>query len=77
MTSKELREKYRQLEKRLCSMTREERLAWFADTPEHNIRFAKNIDGTIYIARAIFDEAAGESIAEKTVRLLLKEIENS
>lgn len=75
MISKELKEKCRQLEEKLASMTKEERLAWFTDSPELNIRFTRDIDGTIYIARAFFDPGAKESVAEKTERLLLKQSE--
>ena len=54
-------------------MTKEERLAWFEQSiyPEP-LKFTNEIDGTVYIVRAFFDETASESFEEKLRRIMIK-----
>ena len=58
---------------KLTKMTKEERLAWFEQTiyPEP-LKFTNEIDGTVYIVRAFFDETASESFEEKLRRIMIK-----
>ena len=58
---------------RLAEMTKEERLAWFEQTiyPEP-LKFTNEIDGTVYIVRTFFNEAASESFEEKIRRIISK-----
>lgn len=58
---------------RLAEMTKEERLVWFEQTiyPEP-LKFTNEIDGTVYIVRAFFDEAANESFEKKIRRIIAK-----
>ena len=53
-------------------MTKEERLEWFAKNPSANIRFAKEIDSTMYIARCHFTKKTNETVIDKTQRIILK-----
>ena len=54
-------------------MTKEERLAWFEQIiyPEP-LKFTNEIDGTVYIVRTFFNEAASESFEEKIRRIIAK-----
>lgn len=56
---------------KLSSMTREQRLEWFAHYP-HPIHFQKEINGTMYTVNAHFNNSANESIVEKAERIILK-----
>ncbi|MBR4743304.1 MAG: transposon-encoded TnpW family protein [Oscillospiraceae bacterium] len=65
----------------LASMTKEDRLSWFEwamyDEP---VTFMREIGGTVYLVRSLFDRDADENIREKTERILkdtaLREIED-
>lgn len=46
--SEKFKKAYSDITERLCQMTKEERLEWFANDPSLNIRFMKEIDGTTY-----------------------------
>ena len=70
--SEKFKKAYSDITERLCQMTKEERLEWFANDPSLNIRFMKKIDGTTYIARCHFDRKTDESIIDKTQRIILK-----
>ena len=72
LTGKAL-EQFEQTTKRLKSMTKEERLKWFEESSNDDFAFGREIDGTIYIARGIFNKPNGESILEKTRRIVLKD----
>lgn len=56
---------------KLSTMTKEERLAWFAHYP-HPINFQKEISGTVYTVNAHFNNSANETIIEKAERIILK-----
>lgn len=57
----------------LAAKTEEERLAWFRhilyDEP---LIFLKEIGGTVYAVRSLFEADADEDITEKVVRILSK-----
>ena len=55
----------------LASMTREERLAWFRHTMYGTpVTFMREIDGTVYLVRSLFEPDAGENIREKVGRIV-------
>ncbi|MCR5173908.1 MAG: hypothetical protein K6C09_04635 [Oscillospiraceae bacterium] len=55
----------------LASMTREERLAWFRKTMYGTpVTFMREIDGTVYLVRSLFEPDAGENIREKVGRIV-------
>ena len=56
---------------KLRSMTRAERLEWFAHYP-HPINFKTEINGTVYSVNSHFNSFANESIVEKAERIILK-----
>lgn len=56
---------------KLKSMTKEQRLAWFAHYPIP-INFEKEINGTVYTVNTHFNKSANESIVEKAERIILK-----
>ena len=57
----------------LKTLTKEQRIAWFKKNMYiEPLSFTKEIDGTIYVARAFFKEDAKENIAEKIQRIVLK-----
>ena len=57
----------------LASKTREERLAWFKQSTYGTpIEFVREMDGTVYIVRSLFNPDAGENIPEKVERILSK-----
>lgn len=56
---------------KLSSMTRSERLEWFAYYP-NPINFQKEINGTVYTVNTHFNYSANESIVEKAERIILK-----
>ena len=62
----ELQEAIDNITDKLAQMTKEERLAWFEQSiyPDP-LKFTNEIDGTVYIVRAFFDETASESFEEK------------
>lgn len=57
---------------RLKKMTKEDRLAWFADDSLLKLQFMKEISGTTYIARCHFGGKSDESMIDKTQRIILK-----
>ena len=58
---------------RLLRMTKEERLRWFDEMRYlEPLNFAREIDGTIYIARCFFREDGHEKIIDRIDRLLVK-----
>ena len=55
----------------LASMTKEERLAWFRHTMYGTpVSFMREINGTVYLVRSLFEADAGENIREKVERIL-------
>lgn len=56
---------------KLSTMTKAERLEWFAHYP-HPINFQKEINGTVYTVNAHFNNSARETIIEKAERIILK-----
>ena len=69
----ELQEAIDNITDKLAQMTKEERLAWFEQSiyPDP-LKFTNEIDGTVYIVRAFFDETASESFEEKLRRIMIK-----
>lgn len=60
---------------RLMKMSREQRIEWFRKTQHpHPINFDTEIDGTVYSVSTHFDNAANESLLEKTERIILKKM---
>ena len=60
---------------RLMIMSKEERIAWFRRTQHpHPINFSTEIDGTVYSVSTHFNEAASETLLEKTERIILKKM---
>lgn len=58
----------------LAAMSREERMAWFKRTMyEEPVSFIREIDGTVYAVRSLFEPDAKENIAEKVNRILSKQ----
>ena len=57
----------------LATMTKQERIAWFRRSAyAQPLNFTREIDGTVYIVRAFFDETASESFEEKLRRIMIK-----
>ena len=57
----------------LAAMSREERLSWFKRTMyEEPVSFIREIDGTVYAVRSLFEPDSGENITEKVERILAK-----
>lgn len=57
----------------LAAMTQAERMNWFRKSQyPYPINFETEIDGTVYSVSTHFDSTAGESLKEKTERLILK-----
>ena len=55
----------------LACMTKEERLAWFRHTMyEEPVSFAREINGSVYLVRSLFEADAGENIREKVGRIV-------
>lgn len=69
----ELQEAIDNITDKLAQMTKGERLAWFEQSiyPEP-LKFTNEIDSTVYIVRAFFDETASESFEEKLRRIMIK-----
>lgn len=59
----------------LMTMSKEQRIAWFRRTQHpHPINFESEIDGTVYSVSTHFNEAASETLLEKTERIILKKM---
>ena len=60
---------------RLMTMSKEQRIDWFRRTHHpHPINFETEIDGTVYSVSTHFNRAAGETLLEKTERIILKKM---
>ena len=72
--SPELEQAIREITDLLAAMTKEQRLAWFKRTMyEEPVSFIREIDGTVYAVRSLFEPDAKENIAEKVNRILSKQ----
>ena len=71
--STELKAVLNEIVKTLAGMSKEEHLAWFKHTMYvQPLTFSKEIDGTTYLVRSLFDEDASENIVKKAQRLIMK-----
>ena len=60
---------------KLLAMTKEERIAWFRKSRyPYPLDFDMEIDGTIYSVSSYFNQAASESLQEKTQRIILNKM---
>ncbi len=59
----------------LLAMTKEERIAWFRKSRyPYPLDFDMEIGGTVYSASSHFNQAASESLQEKTQRIILNKM---
>lgn len=56
---------------KLSSMTKAERLEWFAHHP-HPIDFQKEINDTVYTVNTHFNKSSNETIIEKAERIIVR-----
>ena len=56
---------------KLSTMTREQRLEWFAHYP-NPINFEKEINGSVYTVNTHFNDSANETIIEKAERIIVR-----
>ncbi len=69
----EIKQLLREITELMAAMTKEERIAWFKQTSySPPVEFVREMDGTVYIVRSLFDPDAGENIPEKVERILSK-----
>ncbi|MBR6206026.1 MAG: hypothetical protein IKQ73_02505 [Oscillospiraceae bacterium] len=67
----ELEQVLQEIMELLASMTKENRLAWFRQTMYGTpVTFMREIDGTVYLVRSLFEADAGENIREKVGRIV-------
>ena len=59
----------------LLAMTKEERIAWFRKSRyPYPLDFDMEISGTVYSVSSHFNQAASESLQEKTQRIILNKM---
>ena len=69
----EIKQLLQEITRLLAAMTKEERIAWFKrNTYSPPVEFIREMDGTVYIVRSLFNPDARENIPEKVERILSK-----